>query len=193
MTEYRPVLDELRERRKGKPGEFLLILGLLPVVIAPVVLAIVHGEAAEYNLLKADGVVAEAEILAHKEEEIYNTSQKGRDRSTTAHILEVRYDAMSATPYAQWKQTGKIVPAQYPALVNTEFEVASAYLATNAVGSKQPVVSIRNNPSTMRLVETVEYETSSANFLRYYLAMGALFVAGIAMMVVGWRKRKAHV
>jgi hypothetical protein len=184
---------QLPKRNRGKPGELMLIIGVLPVLIAPFVLAIVHSEGAEYDVLKAQGVVAEAEILAHKEREVYRSDRKGRDRSTTSHILEVRYDAMAATPYADWKKSGKILPSQYPALVTNEFEVPESYLATSPVGSKKPVALLRHNANTMRLTETVEYETSASYFMQYYLAMGALFLAGIAMMVVGWRKRKAHV
>jgi hypothetical protein len=180
------------KKSQGKPAEWLLIIGLLLVLVPPIVLAIVHNEAAEYSQLKSQGVVAEAQVQAHKQREVYGSGRKGRDRSTTAHLLGVRLDAMAATSYTEWKATGALRASKYPALVTREFEVSQSDIASHPVGSKHPVLFLKNNSIRMELVSAVERETSLTYFLKYYLAMGALFLAGVAMTAVGWRKWKAR-
>jgi hypothetical protein len=189
VNDYRPALDQLRERRKGKPGELRLIIGLALMVVSPFVLAIVHGEGTEYDALKAQGVVAIAEISDHEQREESYTDRKGRSKSRTNHYLKVRYDLNAATGYTAWKASGKLAPSQYPVITTTELMVPQSYLATNAVGAKRPVVLMRGNSSKLELVEQLEYETSASYFLKYYLAMAALFGAGLVMTVVGWRRR----
>ncbi|TAG01930.1 MAG: hypothetical protein EAZ43_10540 [Betaproteobacteria bacterium] len=180
------------KKSDGKPGEWLLIIGFLLVLVPPIVLAIVHNEAAEYSQLKSQGVVAEAQVQAHEQRAVYGGVRKGRDRSTTSHILEVRLDAMAATSYAEWKATRALRVSKYPAMVTRECEVSQSDIANHPVGSKHPVLFLKNNLTRMELVSTVERETSFAYFLKYYLAMGALFLAGAAMTVAGWRKWKAQ-
>ena len=189
MNDYQPALDQLRERRKGKPGELTLMIGLALMVISPFVLAIVHGEGDEYDALKTQGVVTMAEIAGHASREEGYTDRKGRSKTRTNHYLKVRYDLNAATTYPEWKANAKLAPASYPVITTTEFEVPQPYLATNPVGTKKPVALMRGDSSTLELVEQLEYETSASYFLKYYLAMAALFVAGLAMTVHGWRKR----
>lgn len=183
---------EPTNKSQGKPGEWLLILGLLLLLVPPMVLAIVHSEATEYAQLMSQGVVAEAQVQAHKEHAVYGSGSKSRDRSTTSHLLEVRYDTMAATSYAEWKASGAFRASKHPAFVTRQFEVSRSEIANHPVGSKHPVIFLKNNSIPMELVSTVEREISLAYFLKYYLAMGALFLAGLVMMFVGWRKWKAQ-
>lgn len=87
------------------------MIGLALFLIAPFVLVIIHTEADELALLKANGVVAEGEIISHDSRENSRTSRKGRDRSTTSYLLEVRFDVMARTPYADWAK-GQNWPAR---------------------------------------------------------------------------------
>lgn len=192
MNDYQPALDQLRERRKGKPGELWLAIGIACMAISPFVLAIVHNEGAEYAQLKTQGVVAQARITGHEEREVDYSGRKGRNRTKTLHFVELRYDLNSATSYAQWKSSGKVTPSQYPVMATTKVEVPQGYLASHPVGQDRPVALLRGDSSSMELVEQVESETSLGYFLKYYLAMAALFAAGAAMTLVGWRQRKAH-
>lgn len=192
MSEYQPALDQLRERRKGKSGDLSLVIGLASMAIAPFVLAIVQTESSDYEALKAHGVVSEAQIVDHERRENARADRKGRERSTTSHLLKVSYDLNSATSYADWKAGGTIAKGQYPVIATSEFEVPESYLETNPVGATKPVVMMRGDSSSLELVEQMEYETSVGYFLKYYAAMAVLFAAGLAMAIFGWRKRKVH-
>ncbi len=192
MNDYQPALDQLRERRKGKPGELWFIIGLSCMAISPFVLAIIHNEGAEYDALKAQGVVSQAQIIGHEQREEQYDGRKGRSRTKTLNFVELRYDATTKTSYADWKSSGAIAPNKYPASLTKELEVPESYLETHPVGSAKPVVFLPGNPGSMELAEQLEFETSFGYFLKYYLAMAALFAAGTAMAVFGWRKRKAH-
>lgn len=178
-------------RPKGKPGELTLMIGLLLCLIAPFVLVIVHTEGEELALLKTNGVVAEAEVVAHQSREISNTNRKGQDRSTTAYLLEVRYDVMSSTRYANWAKGTGIAASRYPALTTTSFEVAQSEQSASPVGSRQTVAFLPDDPSTIKLVSTVEEETSPAHVAKYYAALALMLLAGAWLVRRGWRQRKA--
>lgn len=191
MNDYKPALAALRERRKGKPGELWLAIGVACMAIAPFVLAIVHNEGAEFDELKQQGVVSEAQILRHSQREKHYTDRKGRDKTSTVYSVEVRYDANAKTTFADWKTNGSVAPAKYPATLTHQFDISGSYVESHPAGTSKPVVFLPGNMSSMKLAEQVEAETSFSYFLKYYLAMAALFAAGAAMTVVGWRKRKA--
>jgi hypothetical protein len=53
MNDYQPALDQLRERRKGKPGELLLMTGLVAMIVAPFGLFLTNQESGNLSDLKA--------------------------------------------------------------------------------------------------------------------------------------------
>lgn len=181
----------LPARNRGKPGELTLMIGLVLCLIAPFVLVIIHTEADELALLKVNGVVAEGEIVAHGSRENRSTSRKGLDRSTTSYLLEVRFDAMARTPYAEWAEGAELVQSRFPALTTTTFEVSQPEQAASPVGSRQTVTFLPGDPSKMKLVSTVAAETSAAYFAKYYAAMAAMMLAGAWLIWRGWRQRMA--
>jgi len=181
----------LPARNRGKPGELTLMIGLALCLIAPFVLVIIHTEADELALLKANGVVAEGEVVAHDSRENSSTSRKGRDRSTTSYLLEVRFDVMARTPYADWARGAGLAPSRFPALTTTVFEVSQPEQAASPVGSRQMVTFLPGDPGKMQLVSTVEAETSAAYFAKYYAAMTAMMLAGAWLIRRGWRQRMA--
>lgn len=156
----------LPARGRDKPGELTLMIGLALFLIAPFVLVIIHTEADELALLKANGVVAEGEIISHESRENSSTSRKGRDRSTTSYLLEVRFDVMARTPYADWATGAELTRSRFPALSTTTFEVSQPEQAASPVGSRQTVTFLPRDPSTMKLVSTVEAQTSAIYFAR---------------------------
>lgn len=179
----------LPARSRDKPGELTLMIGLALFLIAPFVLVIIHTEADELALLKANGVVAEGEIISHDSRENSSTSRKGRDRSTTSYLLEVRFDVMARTPYADWATEAELARSRFPALSTTTFEVSQPEQAASPVGSRQTVTFLPRDPSTMKLVSTVEAQTSAIYFAQYYAAMAAMMLAGAWLMRRGWRQR----
>ena len=181
----------LPARNRGKPGELTLMIGLALFLIAPFVLVIIHTEADELALLKANGVVAEGEIISHDSREHSRTSRKGRDRSTTSYLLEVRFDVMARTPYADWAKGRELARSRFPALSTTTFEVSQPEQAASPVGSRQTVTFLSGDPNTMKLVSTVEAQTSAAYFAQCYAAMAAMMLAGAWLMRRGWRQRIA--
>ncbi|GAA0768906.1 hypothetical protein FHS52_001366 [Erythromicrobium ramosum] len=181
----------LPARNRGKPGELTLMIGLALCLIAPFVLVIIHTEADEHALLKVNGVVAEGEVVAHDSRENSSTSRKGRDRSTTSYLLEVRFDVMARTPYAEWARGAGLAHSRFPALTTTTFEVSQPEQAASPVGSRQTVTFLPGDPGKMKLVSTVEAETSAAYFAKYYAAIAAMMLAGAWLIRRGWRQRMA--
>lgn len=181
----------LPARATGKPGELTLMIGLLLCAIAPFVLVIVHTEADELALLEASGVVTEAEIIAHDSREIARTDNKGRERSTTSYLIEVRYDVMARTPYAAWAGGKGLTPSRYPALTTTTFEVSQSDQAASPVGSRKMVAFLTGDPGKMKLASTIAEQTSFAYFAGYYAAMAAMLAAGAWLVRRGWRQTRA--
>ena len=64
MNDYRLAADQLRERRKGKPGELLLMTGVVLMIAAPFALVLTNQHGEKLADLKAQGMVAEATVKA---------------------------------------------------------------------------------------------------------------------------------
>lgn len=181
-----------RRRNAGKPGELLLGCALLCLAAPPLVVAIVHSEDAENAALLAQGVVAQARITAHDERVEHYTGRRGRPKTRNHQFLIVDFDANAATPYARWQASGQLDPAPYPATVSHEIEVSEAYFATNPVGSSRPLVFVRGDLASADLVERLQFESSWTYHLWHYLILGPVFIAGLVMARMGWRKRFAR-
>jgi len=181
----------LPARGKGKPGELTLMIGLALCLIAPFLLVIIHTEFDALALLKVNGVVTEGEVIAHDSREHSRTNRKGQERATTSHLLEMRYDAMARTPYADWASGAGITPSRYPAFTTWRFEVSQSEQVASPVGSHQTVAFLPHDHSTMKLVSTIEEQTSAAHFAKYYSAIAAMMLAGLWLMWRGWRQRRA--
>jgi hypothetical protein len=189
MSEYQPALDQLRERRKGKPGELLLMIGLVLMIIAPFALVLTNENGEKLAALQSEGKVAEATVKDKSVRTESYTDRKGRSKTRELHILNLSHDFNAQLAYADWK-AGKPFPAsKYPAVTAREIEVGSAYYEALDAGQKTTVVHNPSDYKSMVLTEQLEYETSLSYMIWWYLGTGAAILAGLAMTIMGWRKR----
>lgn len=189
MSDYQPTLDQLRERRKGKPGEWLLILGLCCMLIAPFAFFLTNQEGERLGALKSEGMVAEATVKDKSVRSESYTDRKGRSKSRDLYSLNLSHDFNAQQKYADWKAGKPFPKSQYPAVTTREIEVGSSYHEALAAGQKTTVIHNPSDYKSMMLTEEFEYETSFAYMKWWYLGTGAAFLAGLAMTVLGWRKR----
>lgn len=189
MNEYRPALDALRERRKGKPGELPLLTGVLLMIAAPFALIMVSDSDAKLAVLKTDGVVAEATVKDKTVQSESYTDRKGRQKSRDVRTLVLQHDLNAEQRYTDWKAGKAFAKPQYPAVTTTSIEVGESYFDALAVGTRTTVVRNPSDYKSMILTQQLEYETSLAYRLWWYLGAGIAVLAGLAMTVTGWRKR----
>jgi hypothetical protein len=189
MKEYRPALDELRERRKGKPGELTLMLGVVLMVVTPFALFLSNENGNKLAALKAEGMVAEATVKDKSVRSESYTDRKGRSKSRDQHALNLAHDINAELKYADWKAGKPFARPQYPAVTTTSIDVGESYYSALAAGQKTTIVRIPTDYKSMMLTEQLEYETSFVYRLWWYLGAGAALLAGLAMAVMGWRKR----
>ncbi|MFN3748320.1 MAG: hypothetical protein ACK4SJ_06495 [Sphingorhabdus sp.] len=192
MSEYQPALDQLRERRKGKPGELLLMIGMALMFIAPFALVLTNQDGEKLVALQSEGKVAEATVKDKSVRAESYTDRKGRAKTRELYNLNLSHDLNAQLDYADWK-AGKTFPKpQFPAVTTREIEVGSAYYEALVAGQKTTVIHNPTDYKSMMLTEQLEYETSLAYRLWWYLGTAIAVLAGLAMAVIGWRKRKAN-
>jgi hypothetical protein len=189
MNDYQPALDQLRERRKGKPGELLLMTGLVAMIVAPFGLFLTNQESGNLSDLKRSGMVAEATVKDRSLENESYTDRKGRTKSREIFKLKLSHDFSAQQKYAAWK-AGKPFPvSQYPAVTTREIAVGRSYFDALNAGQKTTIIHNPSDYGSMMLTEEFEYQTSFAYMMWWYLGAGAVFIAGLAMTISGWRKR----
>lgn len=189
MNEYKPALDELRERRRGKPRELLLMTGVVLMIAAPFGLVLANENGEKLAALKADGMVAEATIKDKSVRSESYTERKGRPKNRDQHALNIAHDINAELKYADWKAGKPFAKLPYPAVTTISIDVGESYYDALAAGQKTTVVRNPSDYNSMMLTEQLEYETSFAYLMWWYLGAGATFLAGLAMAVMGWRKR----
>ncbi len=188
MSDYQPALDRLRERRKGKPGEFLLIFGLCCLLLAPFGLFLTIQEGARLEALKSEGMVATATVKDKSVRSESYTDRKGRSKTRDLYTLNLSHDLNAQLTFADWKAGKPFPKSQYPAVTETSIDVGESYFDGLAAGGQATVVSIPSVYKSMMLTEQLEYETSLAYMIWWYLGTAAVVMAGFVMTLIGWRK-----
>ncbi len=192
MNEYQPALNQLRAQRKGKPGELWLLCGITLAIVSPFTLALANEDGRRLAALKTDGRVAEATVVDKAvQAEIY-TDSKGRQRTRDLHLLGLRHDINAELPYADWRAGTPFLESQYPALTITSIEVGVSYYDSLALGDMTTVVRNPAFHDSMMLTDQLEYETSFAHMLLWYLGAAVAVLAGFGMAIHGWRQRFAR-
>lgn len=192
MSEYQPALDQLRERRKGKPGELMLWTGVLCLVLAPAFLVGLRIGDQQNATLASAGVVSEAVVKAKRERTETGTNRKGRTTTRTVYSVTVAYDFNAQTPYAAWQDGAAIAKPAYPAPTTGEIDVPQSYHDALQIGQTTTVVRDPTDYKSLTLTEKLAYEQSFAYHLPWYLGLAAVFLAGLALTVLGWRKRRGQ-
>lgn len=183
---------QMPARNPGKPGELPLWTGLALLFAAPVALLIQSQEDGKNALLAAEGVVAEARVVGKDQRSETYSGRQGRTRRQDVYYLMLEYDVNAATPHAQWQVTRRISPSQYPAIASTEIDVPGWAWENLAAGEATSVVWLPADPASLTLTEVFDHETSFAYHMWFYLAAGLAMVAGAALAMFGWRKRRAY-
>lgn len=189
MNEYRPALDVLRERRKGKPSELGLMLGILLIIAAPAALVLHRVNGENLDVLITEGKVAEAIVKEKSVQSESYTDRKGRQKSRDVHKLNLQHDINAELAFADWGSGKAFAKPQYPAVTTTSIEVGESYYDALSVGAKTTVVRIPSDYKSMMLTDQVEYETSFAYSMWWYLGACAALLAGLALTLSNWRKR----
>ena len=189
MNDHKLVADQLRERRKGKPGELLLMTGIVLMIAAPFALDLTKGNGERLAVQKAQGMVSQATVKAKAVRSESYTDRKGRPKSRDHHSLDLAHDINAELKYSDWQAGKPFARPQYPAVTTTSIEVGESYYDNLAAGRKITVVRIPSDYGSMMLTEQLEYETSLAYRMWWYLGAGAAVLAGFVMTVMGWRKR----
>jgi hypothetical protein len=140
-------------------------------------------------VLKAQGMVSQATVKAKAVRSESYTDRKGRPKSRDHHSLDLAHDINAELKYADWQAGKPFARPQYPAVTTTSIEVGESYYDNLAAGRKITVVRIPSDYGSMMLTEQLEYETSLAYRMWWYLGAGAAVLAGFVMTVMGWRKR----
>lgn len=179
--------------KKGKPGELMLLLGALCLFVAPLLWFILAMTDLQYETYQSEGVVSQAVVKNKAVRSESYTDRKGRPKSRTIHSVTVEYDLNSMTKYSDWKVGGAIAKSPYPAITSADIDGPSSYYDQLNIGEKTTVVRVPADYKSLMLAERLQYETSWEYHLHWYLGLAAAFLAGMVLMVLGWRKRRAHV
>lgn len=191
MNDYRPAANQLRARRQGKPGELIWASGLVLIVVAIGAMIGLRINNDQYRQLLSQGMVSEATIKDKAAISESYTDRKGRAKTRETWNVTVAHDINAQVPYAKW-QAGQSIPTpRYPAVTSQSFDIGQSYYDGLAIGQKTYVVQIPSDYHSIRLVDQVKHETSLVFQALYYLGCAALALGGLAMFVLGWRKRKA--
>lgn len=189
MNEYRPALNVLRERRRGKPGELGLMLGILLMIAAPAALVLHRVNGENLDALKTEGRVAEATVKEKSVQSESYSDSKGRQKSRDIHMLNLQHDINAELAFADWSGGKAFAKPQYPAVTTTSIEVGKSYYDALSVGAKTTVVRIPSDYKSMILTDQVKYEISFAYNIWWYVGAGAALLAGLALTLSNWRKR----
>lgn len=189
MNEYQQVTDGLRERRKGKPGELQMMLGLVLAIGAPFAAYLSSEDARMLEALKANGAVAEATVFDRDDRTERYTDRKGRPKTRQVYTLSLRHDLNREVSYSEWKASGKFPLAKYPALATSSLDVGQGEYDAMLIGHKTEIIRDPSDPAGARLVQRVEEETAFGHLAAIYAAAAAGSLAGLTCMIFGWRKR----
>lgn len=193
MNEHIKRRHQLPVRKPARPGDLQFWTGILFVLAAPFVLYAVLFVAQEHVALKSHGIVSEAVVKAKSVLTESYTDRKGRPKTRAIYNVSFEHDINAATTYPDWKSTGVIAIPNYPATSMSDAAVPRSYFDDLAIGETTTIVRDPNDYSVLLLVEQLEYETSMAYYLKWYLGLGAVFLAGVILTLRGWRKRRAQV
>lgn len=191
MNEQTRQRHQRPARKPAKPGDLQFWTGILCVLAAPFVLYAVLFVSEEHMALKSNGLVTEAVVKGKSVSQESYTDRRGRPKSRAVYNMRVAYDLNAPTRYAAWKATGLISPSQYPAITTSDMPAPQSYYDDLAIGDTTTVI---RDPATgtLLLTEHLEYETSIEYYLKWYLGLGAVFMAGLILTLMGWRKKRAY-
>ena len=123
----------LPRRSRGKPGELPLAVGLVLMLAAPMVIAIVASQDRENAMLMDQGVVSPARVAGHSTREEGYVDRRGRPRVRTVHYAVLDYDPAAVLPYREWRRHGGGMAAGSLATGHAEIEEMENHLQRTGV------------------------------------------------------------
>ncbi|MFM5907924.1 MAG: hypothetical protein ACKOPO_10125 [Novosphingobium sp.] len=191
MNEYRAVSDQLRERRKGKPGELLIVLGAVLALAGPFAALLSQQGAEKLAQVKVEGMVTQATVKERNVRSESYTDSKGRSKTRDHYELGVEHDINAQLPYAEWKAGKPFPQPRYKAVTTARLEVGEGYYEDLPPGKTTTIARLPNDYDSTVLTEQVEHETSFGYLMAWYLGAGVTVLGGLGLIVLGWRRRKA--
>lgn len=189
MTGHSDVMAELRERKRGKPGELLLLGGALCLLVVPIVWSFNQGNDEQLAMLEETGVVALGTITGKAIAEEAHTNRRGVSQTTTIHRIAVNYDLNAAMPYRQWAETGEMLESSDAIKTTGWIDVIRFDYGSSAKGQQEPVVFLPGQSDSLMLAEQLRFRTSPLAHGLWLAAYALGLLAGGAMLVLGWKKR----
>lgn len=189
MTDEMDTVTRLRARKRGKPGELLLLGGALCLVVVPFVWSLNTETDKQLAMLTDKGVVAVGTITDKAIVEEAHTNRRGVSQTTTIHRIAVSYDMNAVLPYRDWLKTGQTLVASDPLVTRGWIDVVRFEYGDFAKGQDVPVVFINGDSDSLMLAEQLRFRTSTMAQGLWLAGYAAVLLAGIAMLVVGWKKR----
>lgn len=190
MADYQATAAQLRARRRGRPGELALVAGAVLLAAALFAFFAIQQQGRKLAGIKTGGVVAEAVVRDKAVASESYTDRKGGAKTRNIYRLTLSHDINAELAYADWK-AGQIFPKPaYPAVTTTEIETGQSWHDAFAKGDRTTVIRVPSDYSSMMLTDELEYESSGwfVWLSRAAAALGGL--AGLALIGMGWRKRR---
>lgn len=182
-------MAELRERKRGKPGELLLICGALCLLAVPIVWSLNQGNDQQLAMLAENGVVTLGTITGKAIVEEAHTNRRGVSQTTTIHRIAVNYDLDAAMPYRQWAETGETLERSDATRASGWIDVIRFDYGSYAQGQKEPVVFLPGQSDSLMLAEQLRFRTSPLAHGLWLAAYALGLLAGGTMLALGWKKR----
>jgi hypothetical protein len=171
---------------KNKKGEWWLIFGLISILLAVGVAGVVSIHMPRIAKLRAEGLVAQATLLAKAQQTRHYRSSKGRDKTTTDYVLNVSYDSLATQRFADLAPGNVPATSASPVTITHEMISSKADYERYQVGDKFDVVYL---PYRSFAPEFGEFVRDYQPFYQILFALVA-GVCGCWMTLKGWRLRK---
>lgn len=189
MTSESDVTAKLRERKRGKPGELLLLCGMVCLLAVPFVWWLNAGNDEQLAVLEENGVVTLGTITGKTVVEEARTNRRGVSQTTTIHRIAVNYDLNAAMPYRQWAETGETLERSHAIRATAWIDVIRFDYGNYAKGQLEPVVFLPGNSDSLMLAEQLRFRTSTLAHGLWLAAYALGMMVGGAMLILGWKKR----
>jgi hypothetical protein len=187
------MADQLRSRKRGKPGELLMLGGGLCLLAVPLVWSLNGDNDRQLAAIEETGVVGLGTITDKAIVEETHTNRRGVSQTATIHRIAVNYDLNATMPFRQWKASGETLESSDAIRATGWIDVMRFEYDGYAIGQQEPVVFLSGQNDSLMLAEQLRFRASPLAHGLWLAAYGIGMLSGIIMVVLGWKKRfRAH-
>ena len=164
-----------------------LCIALLCVMVAPTVWFIAAHHQARIDRLRSDGLVTMATVTGVREVEEAYTDRKGRHKTRSVDYIDLRYNMVPSTPYADFIASGTIAPHKGTVLmIGYSRHSSNAEVAAIRVGDDVPVVVDPEDNQRAELASFVRDFTSTTSHIIVAVSLLLAILSGW----LAWRRRR---